>query len=205
MNVPPCIDKAVKARDTEAMDEIFSYLKTFADNETREAVLWAIGYYTLDNYQQKKITAENRMRVAETFMCSADRKPTVLGKYCTEEDMAKCPLRDPRQKLRAMIAEVLITPGQFPMSSDVIIKLKNGAKFVIYNKTFVPTNTWPAFKNIAQRFIGWMLQTHGSGLGISPTEITVEDVAELLRDLYVQSITGITGVKTHDKVAPLRE
>jgi len=185
MNLPPCIKKAVSARDEEALDDIFSYLKTYASDEEREAVLWSVGYYNLSNYQQKKMAARNRINVAGHFICRPDRKPPCLAKYCTAEDENACPLRNPKVRLRMLIDYVMIVPGDFPLSAHVIIALRDGSVFTIRNKTFLPTNTWPTFKNIAYRFSKWFSETHKIGDVVDFIGLTEDELAEELRAMYI--------------------
>ena len=161
MDLPPCIKKAVVARDKDALDEVFSYLKSFADEKTRDAVLWSIGYYDLSNYQQRKLTAEAQIKSAPFFVCTPLEKPEHLSKYCTPEDEKTCPLRDPVRKFRALVEEVTLEYFPVRSAANLTIRLRDGTAFVRRNAVYHPVNDTAFWDYSLDRFLDWYSDTHG--------------------------------------------
>lgn len=159
--LPPCVKKAAASRDTEALDDIFSYLRSYADAETKEAVLWSIGYYDLINYNQRKLTANAQINSAPFFVCTPLEKPAHLAKYCTPEDEAKCPLKDPLTKFDMLIESVYLTYSVQDSVATLEINLRDGTKFVRKNAVYHPFNDAPFWDFSINKFLEWYIETHG--------------------------------------------
>ncbi len=160
MELPPCIRKAVAARDKDALDEVFSFLRSFADDETREAVLWSIGYYDLGNYRHRKLTAEAQIRGAPFFVCTPLEKPEHLKKYCTPEDEATCPLRDPVKKFSVLIESVYLEYRPRYATANFEVRLRDGTAFTRRNAHYHPFNDATFWEFTVQRFMEWYEKTH---------------------------------------------
>lgn len=153
--IPPCIRRAVTKKDMDVLDEIFSYFHTYGC-EKMEPVLWSIGYFSFNNYAQKKLSAMAMVKGARHFPCTPIERPPNLSKYCP----GKCLLQDPKFRLDLMIEEVTLDRSELPLSANITIKLKDGSVFKIDNMTFIPTNTAPFFLTVARQFLKWYPMTH---------------------------------------------
>lgn len=183
--VPPCIKKAVSAKDEDAVDEIFSYLHSYADDATRDAVLWSIGYYDLANYQQRKLTAEAQIRSAPFFICSPFEKPEHLSKYCTPDDEATCPLRDPAKKLELLVYAVYFYHEAGRPFATLEVHLRDGTVFRRVNGSYGLNNSWPFWEVSAERFLDWYSKTHrGRYPDVIPLD--VDEVAQFLMSKAVR-------------------
>jgi len=191
--IPPCIKAAVAARDIDALDEIFSYFHTYG-TKNMEPVLWSIGYFTFDNYNNKKLTAKTLIRSSSNFLCTILEKPAYLSKYCP----GSCPLRtNPKLRLIMMIKSIEISRGDYTASATLTIRLNDGSTFVARNMAFYPTDTTPFFKTVARRFQQWYSKTHHGKEFPDVLPIKDEELADLLRQLvyggrkYVDEVTSM--------------
>ena len=197
--LPPCVKKAAAARDSEAYDEIFSYLRCFADHETREAVLWSIGYYDLSNYQHRKLTAEAQIRSAPIFVCTPLEKPEHLAKYCTTEDEAECPLRDPLTKFEMLIESVYLKPDYRWRVATLEVHLRDGTVFRRVNGVYTPPRDAPFWRRSAEMFAIWYEDTHR---GKYP-DFVYPDVDELAAFLMKKAV--VVGVEDNDATTVRQE
>lgn len=158
--IPPCVRKAVIARDQDALDEIFSYLRSFGDDKDVDSLLWSVGYYDFANYQQKRLTAKAQIRSAPFFICSIVEKPQHLSKYCTKEDEANCPLKDGVTKFDMLIKDVFLyhEPGRPYATLEVV--LKDGTVFRRINGTYGLLDASSFWEATTERFINWYMETH---------------------------------------------
>lgn len=180
--LPPCIQKAAKARDHEALDEIFEYFNTYG-TEGLEPVLWSIGYLDFNNYNSKKLSAMSQISSASHFPCTVFEKPEHLSKYCSEADMSNCPLRNPVTKARMLIKEVSIVPGEYPLTATIKITLHNGREFIIENMTYLPTNTYDFYAAVARQFKTWYSELHKGYKFPDILTISDDDFVELLMEI----------------------
>lgn len=186
MELPPCIKKAVSARDREALDEIFSYLHSFADDETKEAVLWSIGYYDFANYGQRKLTAEAQVKSAPFFVCTPLEKPAHLKKYCTPEDEKACPLCDPVRKFEVLIESVYLEYRPYYSVANFEVRLRDGTVFTRKNAHYHPFNDSVFWEFTVQRFMEWYERTHHGEFA----DVVYPDAKDLKR-IFMEKLTVV--------------
>lgn len=201
IKLPPCVKKAISVRDKEVLDEVFSFLRSYADDEAREAVLWGIGYYDLSNYQQRKLTAEAQINSAPFFICSIIEKPEHLSKYCTPEDEKTCPLRDDLTKLDMLIESVYLYHEEGRSYATLEVDLKDGTTFRRVNGTYGLLNPAPFWEVSAERFIEWYMATH-RGKYPDVVRVETEDVVKLLKRRVVRMEVGQNASPMHQANAP---
>lgn len=195
--IPPCIKIATSMRDMDALDEIFSYFHTYG-TEKLEPVLWTIGYLTLDNYEQKKLTALAQIQNVKHFPCTPVEKPPILSKYCPGE----CPLKDPVFRLELMIEEISLTNGDYRLSANLTIKLKDGSVFQVRNMTFIPTNTTPFFTMVARQFSKWFSKTHHGVEYPDFIAMSEAELANFLRERVCRGVLNETNATSLREVSP---
>jgi hypothetical protein len=156
-DIPPCIRRAVEKHDLDAVDEIFSFLRTYG-KENADAILWSIGYYTLDTYKSRKMVVEGLISNAPLFKCPYE-PPEVLSKYCTPE---LCFIRNPREHIKRLIKEVKFEDGAFRNTVTITVTLSTGHRVVLRNHVYFPWNTEPLWINVARHvrdkiieLLGW--------------------------------------------------
>ena len=152
--LPPCIRRAVESKDEDAFEEILAYFKTYG-TEHLDAVMWSLGKYTIDTYSTRRLTILSQVQSAGHFPCTPVEKPPMLSKYCTPEDAMQCPLVNPTTRVKMMVEQVLVEPGDYSMSATAIIKLKDGNTFVDENITFYPNAPILFFTVVARDFKRW--------------------------------------------------
>lgn len=179
--VPPCIKKAVSARDKNALDEVFSFLRGFGDDETKNAILWSIGYYDFSNYNERRLTAEHQIKTAPFFVCTPIEKP-LLGKYCSQGDEKKCPLRDPVTKFNLLIQEVRLEFYPKQSVANIEIKLRDGTVFARKNVIYHPINDSPFWEQTLAKFINWYMETHQGKF----YDIVVPGIDELKKIIFAK-------------------
>jgi hypothetical protein len=173
--LPPCIRRAVAVRDRTTIDEIFSFFHTYG-TEKADAVLWSIGYYTLDSYDQKKLTAEAQIRTAPHFPCTPLEKPRTLSKYCP----GRCPLRDHTFRANLIVDKVYMVYNKPRRTATVTVHLRDGTAFVLRNIHYNSNNLDDVLRRLAEEFLAWYSETHSGHEYPDFLRVSVDALVDIL-------------------------
>lgn len=191
MLLPPCIKKAVAARDDTVLEEIFEYLHTYADDNTKDAVLWSMGYYNIYEYNRRKLTADAQIRSAQHFPCTPFEKPEGLSKYCNEEDEKSCPLKDPVVKLSLLVSNIIATPSPDLPLLNITIKLKDDTEFRLKNIHYSTTDLSGMWVTVAEQFLVWYSKTHYGYSMPDAIPLSVEEVAAFFMNRAMREVAEV--------------
>lgn len=190
--LPPCIRDAVAARDVDALDDLLSFFRTFGD-EKLEPVLWSLGYFTFDTYEQRKRGIRAMLNTAPLFPCPFGGKPERLKKYCTEERRAKCPYANPSEAFRRMIEGARLEKGLLPVSRYLVVEF-HFATLRLGPFTYNPAN--PAtFFVVAARYLLEELRARGINLAVSEREVAGYLLYYIYKDFLAEERARELGVE----------
>jgi len=188
--LPPCIEKAVEAKDVDAFEEILSYIKSYATDEETNAILWSIGYYNLENYNRKKATLQVQLMATPHFPCTPFEKPRHLSQYCTPKDERACPLRDGREKLNRLVKEVSLKFYEDRPLLRFTVKLKDGATFTADKVHYTSSADEDLWLSLAGRFIEWYSNTHHGYEFPDAIPLPTEAVAKFFIEKIIGGVAG---------------
>jgi len=194
LKLPPCIKDAVVMKDLDALEDILSFFRTFGD-EKLEPVLWSLGYFTLDTYEQRKQTALAMLRSAPFFPCPLGKRPEHLGKYCTDERRRHCPYANPGEAFRLMLKDAWLERGPLPVSRYLVVKIA-GMTLRLGPFTYNPM-TPATFFVVAARYLLEELKAADMDIPVPEREVAGYLLYYIYRDY-------LTPERAHELVAGVR-